>query len=230
MSGWIPQSADPALALDLLTEDPRPWVIFDKPGVRLKWVIGFQDDRAAQVTQLEWVDPSGSDPGGRMKQVDVAVSGAGPSGPWIDVGTWTLRRAADGSVAPFTFVEPTWVRFLRFMGSPIPKGAVSMELPATLRVIERPTDATYRSVLGQWGQGNLDGPREWLDPPSLAPPAADVPDGNDTPATADALAGAEASVGRVHIGEDVDWYALSVPRVTTASPSGLVGHPRSRSG
>lgn len=210
---WMdPQSTfgDPALAPDLLTEDPRPWQILAEPGTRLTWAIGFHDDRAAQVTQLEWVDPAGSDTSGRMNSVDLAISTVGPSGPWVDAGTWTLHRAADGSVTPFTFADPTWVRFLRFIGSPIPKDGSSMELPATLRAIERPTDATYRSILGEWGQGNLQGPRESLDPPSIATPP-DVPDDNDTPATADPLVAGQPSAGRVHIGEDVDWYALSVP-------------------
>jgi hypothetical protein len=222
---WMdPQSEDMSLAPDLLTQDPRSWQIYDKAGVRLTWVIGFQDDRAAQVTQLQWVDPSGSDPTGRMESVDLAISTVGPSGPWVDAGTWTLHRAADGSVTPFTFPEPIWARFVRFTGSPIPKHHSAMELPATLGVIERSTDASYRSILGQWGQGGLQGPREWLDPPSQATPA-DAPDDNDTPATADPLVGGQSSAGQVHIGEDVDWYALSVPGGDNSVTFTVAGEP-----
>ena len=31
-------------------------------GTQPSWVIGFQDDRAALLTELQWVDPPPSDP------------------------------------------------------------------------------------------------------------------------------------------------------------------------
>ena len=83
-------------------------------------------------------------------------------------------------------------------------------MPATLRVIERATDADYRSILGEWGTDSPPAPYEWLQPPDLAEPRAS-PTQPTTPDAADPLPAGERASGRVHTGEDVDWYAITVP-------------------
>ena len=119
---WMdPQPGSPDVLDGMLTEDPKPWTSYLPGGTPISWVTGFQDDRAAQVTGLQWVDPPGSDPAKRFPSVDVQVSVESPLGPWQDVGTWQLERAADGSVAPFTFDPPTWARFIRLSGQ-VPAG------------------------------------------------------------------------------------------------------------
>ena len=67
---WMePQPGSPDAAEGVLTEDPTPSKTYLPAGTPIHWVTGFQDDRAAQVTRLEWVDPAGSTqdslPGGR---------------------------------------------------------------------------------------------------------------------------------------------------------------------
>ena len=85
-------------------------------GTQPQWVVGFQDDRAAQISELRWVDPAGSDPKTRFRTVDVAVSVDSPLGPWRDIGTWRLDRSG-GAVTPFAVPDATWARFVRFTGS-----------------------------------------------------------------------------------------------------------------
>ncbi|MEJ7763841.1 MAG: discoidin domain-containing protein, partial [Thermomicrobiales bacterium] len=45
-----------------------------EPGQTISWVVGFRDDRAAQITAIAWSDPDASDPAVRFDQVTVEVS------------------------------------------------------------------------------------------------------------------------------------------------------------
>ena len=180
-------------------------------GQQAQWVVAFRDDRAAQVTELQWVDPTGSDPQSRFTALDVEVSTDSPLGPWQSLGTWQLQRAADGAVAPFTLAAPAWARFIRFSGAGDPEAPSYREFPATLRVLERPTDATYLSILGEWGQSSPRGIYEVLVPAVSPAAGVDTADVGDTPETGSSLAiGAEAA-GHVARGKDVDWYTMTIP-------------------
>ncbi len=204
-----PQFAAQSEAQRMLREDPDvDQVVSAQPGAVPTWVIGFQDDRMTQLTGLQWVDPPGSDPSSRSKRVRVDISTAGPLGPWQPFGTWRLSRARDGSVAPFEFPGPTWARFVRFTADPVPTTGYRWEVPAILRAQEVPTSDHYRSVIGEWGEGNPNGPFEWSTAPVTAPPA-DRGEPNDTPETALPLAPDVTATGYVSRDTDVDWYAVT---------------------
>ncbi len=115
----------------ILTDDPTeyPTSLNAVAGDVLSTVIGFQDDRQALLTGIEWSDPVPSDPRLRNRSVDVAISATSPVGPWVDVGTWKLQRADDGTVPAFQFETPTWARFVRLTGTPVRKGEYYIELP-----------------------------------------------------------------------------------------------------
>jgi Mg-chelatase subunit ChlD len=211
---WMfPGPTDPTQPEGMLSEAAEsawaPWVVGMSP---ISWAIGFADDRAAQVTDLEWVDPPGSDATMRFDAVHVAVSSGSALGPWQDLGTWSLDRAADGTVAPFRLPAPTWARFVRISGAG-PADTGYWQMPTTIRVLERPIDTGYRSVLGAWGRGEAAGTFEHLVPPdpSGLELEFDLTDGNDTPETATPLTVDEATAARIRRGEDVDWYSLVVP-------------------
>ena len=207
---WMrPQQGDPAFAEGLLSEDPSNSQISLEPRTPVEWVVAFRADRAAQVTELQWVDGPSADPAARFDRVDVSASLVSPVGPWRDLGTWQLERAADGGVTPMTLAEPTWARYLRFSGVGGSKTSYTFDLPATLRVIERDSAAEYRSILGEWGTDRPAGPYEWLQP--AAADDADAADAADNPEAATILPAGERAQGRVHADEDVDWYALTVP-------------------
>ncbi len=210
----VPGATDPSLAEGLLDEGPEPnhWKPYLEPGTEVSWVVGFRDGRAAQVTELQWVDPPGSDPLQRFDQVTVQVSTETPLGPWRDVGTWQLTRAGDGSVPAFPFSEPTWARFVRIAGAG-PTETGYQELPTTLRVIERATDDTYRSIVGAWGRNEPNAIRELLEPPDLSAVATpvDLADGNDTAETATPLVADVTQDARIQRGKDIDWYELTIP-------------------
>ena len=208
---WMrPQATSQEEADAMLLDDSiQRYPMYSKEGQRHRWVIGFQDDREALLERLEWRDPDDSDPGIRIRRVEVEA-GDSPIGPWAPLGTWRLDRADDGAVAPFELPDRTWTRFLRFTTGPVRKGTFQLELPAALRVIEHPTDDTYRSILAEWGSASPMGPRDLLEPPELA--SALAPDlDDDDPSNARPLPPGTTARDRVHRGEDEDWYTLTIP-------------------
>ena len=166
----VPQTSSQGDADAMLIDEPgERLVMYSDAGQRLSWVVGFQDDREALLERLEWQDPDGSDPAIRIRRVEVEASTSSPIGPWTPLGTWRIERGEDGSVAPFVLPDGTWARFLRFTSGPTRKGTYQLERPAAIRVIEHPTDDTYRSILGEWGYASPMGPHDLLEPPDLTP-------------------------------------------------------------
>lgn len=227
MEPWL---SDRGLLARMLDADRGRETTSGTSGDEFLLVLGFRDDRAAQITELGWVDPDGSDPATRLESIAVEVSTSSPLGPWRPLGTWSLERAEDGAVAPFPMPAETWARFLR-LRAPIPASAASpdvdtLELPASLRVIERATDSEYRSVVGEWGDSRPSGPYEWLTSATLAPTDRDA---GDSPEAATPLPPDVAHRDRVRFEHDEDWYAISVPEgqetlsiSITAQPSSAV--------
>jgi hypothetical protein len=219
-------SDDPAFPLTLLDEDPARRSMRVDAGTRPSFVLGFHHDRAARISELQWVDPAGSTPEARFAEVEVEVSVDGPLGPWEPLGTWSLDRADDGTITPYVLDEVRWARFLRLTGDPVTEGAYEWEYPATVRVIEQAATDEYRSILGEWGANQPLGIYEALNPP--APDAltvADEPDAPDSPAEASPLSAGEAVTGRANIGVDVDWYAVTVPDGQNTLTFDLTGVP-----
>ncbi len=208
---WMdPQPPNDALAMGMLSEDPTPWLVSVARNRPARFIVGFHDDRAAQVTELQWVDPPGSTPGTRPAHVALDVSVDSPTGPWRSTGTWSLDRAEDGSVAPFVLPVPTWARFIRLTPDAPTDADSSWEMPSTLRVMERPTDDQYRSVLGEWGMGSPLGIHELLVPPTITVDDA-ATDADGAPETATPLAIGQVASGSVHRDQDEDWYLIRMP-------------------
>jgi hypothetical protein len=211
-----PGPSDPRQLEGMLDEEQLTdaWEPYLEPDSTFTWVVGFRDGRAPQVSELQWVDPAGSDPAQRFERVQVEIGTGSPLGPWEDAGIWQLTRAADGSVPAFRFDEPTWARYVRISGDGPAETKGYWETPATFRVLERPTDDTYRSIVGAWGRNRPDAIRESLEPPDLSNAAARAtigPDGDDTPGAATPLTIDVPYDGRIQRGVDVDWYQLTVP-------------------
>lgn len=206
---------DPRQGEGMLSEEleTSAWTPYLEPKTDFSWVVGFRDGRAAQVTDMEWVDVAGSDPALRFASVEVEVSVDSPLGPWQEVGTWDLARAEDGSVAPFAFAEPTWARYIRFTGEGPTERKEYRETPVALRILERATDDTYRSITGAWGWTSVPAIREWLQPrdPDAWTARRSAADGDDHPAVATALAEGVAVDADIQRGLDTDWYTLTIP-------------------
>ena len=199
----------------MLTDDPTEYPYTPTPGsaTRPTVVIGFQDDRQALLTRLEWVDPVPSDPDQRMRHVDVAVSTTSPVGPWAARRHLGPERGRPtGASRRSQFETPTWARFVRLTGDRIKKkDTYYVEEPATVRVIEAPTERHLPLDPGRMG------PRQPARTPRVVasrrtcPVVADAQDDDDTPETARTLTPGTTGAGRVHRDEDVDWYSVTIP-------------------
>lgn len=203
-------------------------------GGTVSWMVGFQDDRAALVTSLVWADSTGSDPASRIEAVTVEVATDGATGPWTSIVTWTLDRSqGDPS---FTFPQPTWARFIRFTAAPAVPGGVAtpeatqtIELPDIIHVVEAASGAAigagsepYRSILGEWGEGQPRAIYEAL-VPSVVPQVG--PDAGNTADAATSLPLGTPVTDTAAIGSDDDWYAVTIPAGMTRLTLDLDGYP-----
>jgi Mg-chelatase subunit ChlD len=174
----------------------------------LTFVLGFRNGRAAQLTRIEWLDSAETlSSSEAVPAVTIEASLTSPVGPWLELADWTLQRAADGR-AVLDFTEPVTARYLRF-SAPVPPETRYLRVPQELRVLEREADGEYLSALGEWGHGSRDGIIEYLEPASTAGRMVSTGD-NATRATALPLASGEVAEGTVLVGEDVDWYRLTI--------------------
>jgi hypothetical protein len=208
-----PDLPDPAMAAILDGSDTQllddSWY---EPDGTQRLVIGFRDDRAAQVTRLEWVEQDGTDPALRFARAQVGVSTGSPFGPWRSLGTWDLSLGPDGLVAPFEPSEPVWARFVHLtLEVPADQDRSYRTLPGQVRILERATADSYRSILGEWGQSSSRAILEVLEPEVVAGDTPDDADGPDDPTEAEPLAEGQAVRGHVARAVDVDWYDVTVP-------------------
>lgn len=203
--------SDPHTASNTFLQAPSSPTRADVLGTEgeFTFVIGFHNTRAAQLTRLEWQDfPQAIVSGEALPAVTVEVSMTGAAGPWELLAEWEFERDTD-STAVLEFEEPVWARYLRFSGTTATPGQRYVSTPQRVSAIEREADGSnYLSVLGEWGTGSPEAVYEYLNP---APPAvAGGADSNDTMQTADRLRSGETAEGTVLVGEDVDWYRLSI--------------------
>ncbi|MEO6014571.1 MAG: VWA domain-containing protein [Devosia sp.] len=177
-------------------------------GIRPQFTVGFNEDRAAQITRLEWLDSASRDGASLFPAVEVEASTETPLGPWTSLGTWQIDRSTAGR-ASMAFDTPIWARFLRFSSTALLKDGENPQFPTELHVFERSTDGTYRSILGEWGEYSPDGYYEMSQP---APPAARIQTAeHQSRETAEPLAMAETASGRVELDKRQDWYKIVQP-------------------
>jgi len=175
-------------------------------GTRPQFVVGFNENRAAQISAIEWTDSSLDTYARYFPGVLVEASTETPLGPWVSQGE--IPMVGEGRSVK-TFETPIWARFLRFTSlEAVTEDGVNIQFPTGLRIEERATDANYRSILGEWGQYSPAGFYETTLPPSAARPETSA---NDTRETAEALAMGEIVSGRVEISRDEDWYRIVQP-------------------
>ena len=215
---WSSWKATPRGLESMLTEDSGPRFRAD-PNLPNQWVVGFHHDRAARIEELRWEDDSNTSR--LLSEVQVAVSTAGPIGPWEPVGTWPLERGPDG-VRPYRFETPVWARFIRFSTTE-PDRPEYWDLPKTLRVLESAVGGDYRSALGEWGHYSRQAAYELQQDEETA--AANEAASNDSRQSAQALAPGATAQGTVTLGEDTDWFSVNVPPESNTIEVTLTGTP-----
>jgi outer membrane protein OmpA-like peptidoglycan-associated protein len=196
-------------------------VVKAEKGVTPQWIVGFQDNRAAQIRRIEWVEQPGRSTAPGLRTVAVSVSTEGPVGPWKELTKWQIALDAKGRAA-FDLAEPVWARFVKFAAAAPVAQTSELLYPKQIRIFERATDDTYRSILGEWGDLNQDAVFEWR----AKPPAASAKIGaNGDREHAQPLALESPVEGQVMLGRNEDWYRIDVPSDLNALSIVLDGRP-----
>jgi hypothetical protein len=206
----------------LLLPDSADVGVRVNPGATLEWVIGFHHNRAAQIDGIEWVDVA--DPGSRttLAEVEVAVSLDSPLGPWQPIADWQLDG---GTEKRLDFDAPVWARFVRFSTASVDERTTVMA-PSVVRILERPADGTYRSILGEWGSDGHRAIFEELHPPE--PPLPFVLAEHDRRENAAQVVPGDVVQGRVWLGRHEHWYRLEMPPEQNTLELELQGDPTVR--
>lgn len=219
--------SDPLISDDTRTvkgifeEGDKGPVVSAPPGVAPQLTVGFHEDRAAQISELEWTDSEPALEASTFPSVIVEASTETPLGPWKSLGEWKLD-ANRPSIK--TFDTPVWARFLRFTSTKAAGDAgEKFQLPTKLRITESAKDPSYRSILGEWGQYVAESFYETTLPEAVA--AKPESDDNDTREKAEALPLDQPVAGRVEIGRDVDWYKIAQPAGLDLLTIELSGEP-----
>jgi hypothetical protein len=176
-------------------------------GVKAAFVVGFNENRAAQIAALEWTESALDIYAQHMPGVVIEASTESPLGPWTPIGEFAI--SGEGQVKT-SFDPPVWARFLRFTSTRAAAAdGETVQFPTSLRIEERVTDGTYRSILGEWGQYS---PVSFYETTLPEPPTA-KPEGaaNDTRESAEPLEIGQTVSGRIELGTDEDWFKVVQP-------------------
>ena len=191
-----------------------------------EWVVGFRHNRAAQISRLEWIQPAADRNTKTLTKVEVAVSTESPTGPWTPVASWSIT-AKNGSSTTLDLAQPVWARFVRFSTTE-PKNAVQYwKLAESIRIYERPADATYRSVVGEWGHYARAGIYERMVAAATSAKSEEI-SGNGKREDARKIDAGKSYRGKVIVDEDEDWYRIDVPGDHNRLRVNLQGDPMLR--
>ncbi|MFN8440113.1 MAG: VWA domain-containing protein [Caldilineaceae bacterium] len=204
-------------------ESEQPSAYASDTPLPAEWVVGFHHERAARITTLHWRNWESSDPLQRFSDVAVEVSTQSPVGPWQPLVNWTLDPTSS-ETQTLTLDAPVWARFVRFVAQP-PAEQRSYAFPEQIAIDEAPVDATYRSILAEWG-----GPRpqaifeQMSEVHPLASQINEV-EPNNSRETAQALGIEQPINGTVVVNGDEDWFKLTVPAEANTLNLRLGGDP-----
>ncbi len=212
---------------DAILDGSRPVMVTVPAASTPRFVIGFHHGRAAKIVRLEWRETERPVPAfepERLSEVEIEVSTESPLGPWRPLGRWTLP-GEPGDAKPFVLPSPVWARYVRFSApSPAPS-ELALVLPERIGIIEQAQDASYRSILGEWGLDGSQGPYEAETSPADETPALAEAARNDGPGEAQLLAAGATARGVVYLGRDEDWYQVATAADANTLSVELEGEP-----
>jgi len=187
-----------------------------------QWVVGFHHNRAARVTQLDYIPDTTSGSAPQFNSLKVSVSAESPLGPWREVADWDAQKLV--SSPTIAFAESPWIRFVRFVATGDQNTAY--RCPHDIVIREAAGENGYRSILGEWSEYGASGPFE-AEQPSNAfnyPPLGGASAGSATKIVANTSI--SSSVKRER---NDDWFRYELTSADQRSNSLLIqiAHPNS---
>lgn len=217
---WPPAFYSPVAILD---SEKTSHPVRTKPGVEVEYVIGFHENRAAQIQRVEWGNVEEVRPAYAFERVVVALSRESNVGPWEAVGE--LKPGTKVGPTVLQFEKPLWARFVKFTG--IRQGDSGMAAaPNVIRIWERPGDDDYRSVLSEWGHASREG---YYEQQAGLPPEAEITaSGHTSRASAASLDAGQVAAGQVTLAKHAHWYRLRMPADANTLLVTVTGDPTVR--
>lgn len=221
---WItPQSRPAVNGEDAPWPGTQPVVFTPGPQTTAAWVFAFRAHRAALITELTWKQATPTDSSQqRIGTVEVSSSTAGPFGPWTAIGRWRIAPGSDG-MARLKLAQPTWIRDLRIRV--IQPSSGKLLLPQRMGAAEQQSGATYRSIVGEWGDESSEaGFEEQTSQSKAAAPPVPAHAAHSRDKAGALAPGAQAS-GVVKLGDSGEWYRIEVPNAARQLIFQLGGQP-----
>lgn len=231
--------ADPALGGHLVwSNPPEPYAprgvltpddasnpaVMARGESRKDYVIAFKQNRAAQITGIDWLYAEDAREGTKtFERIEVAVSLESTIGPWLPLGE--LEVNPQDFNGRLVLAEPAWARFVRLIAYRAADKKTA-QAPGQILIHERPQGPEYQSVLGEWGTQGHRAFYEWQ--LGMTAVAAALTSDNTSRATAAALKIATPASGQVALGEYSHWYQLPVPADQNLLNITLQGDPTVR--
>jgi Mg-chelatase subunit ChlD len=216
---WRSFKASDYIVSELLTGSKRNNIAYLFNDLPNEWVIGFQHNRMAKITKLEW-EANQKPYKKTLEKVRLAVSQDGPSGPWQPLGEWKLN--SQNAISTYSFKTPIWARFIRFTAE-VEKSQY-IELPKQIRTFEQQSTTKYRSVIGEWGHYDARGPYEWQKRDSTASNTIKTA-ANHAKTTALPVTFDKVYPGTASLGSKAAWYRVAIPKGSNTLEWQLSGYP-----
>ncbi|MEJ2090154.1 MAG: hypothetical protein P8Y69_17170, partial [Gammaproteobacteria bacterium] len=217
---WPPDYYSPVAILDEATVSNAARI---GPDAELEYVIAFQDNRAAQIQRIEWTNPEGVRPEYALERIIVSVGAESPLGPWKKVGE--LDPGYSAETTTLELESPEWARFVKFTGLRQGESGIALR-PNVIRIWERPTGESYRSILAEWGLLSRKG---WFEEQRGIPPEPELTAStNTTRDTAITLQPEHAVNGQVQLAKLSHWYRLTMPADANTLKVSMSGEPTVR--
>jgi hypothetical protein len=232
-----PSSAGPE---DILLEDGKVRSINADTDGSKDFVIGFNRNRVARITRVEWLNRAGMlEADLKFKQLRVFASLESSVGPWIPLGEVALGELDPVELdlnklgvepgrtgAVLNLSEPVWARFIR-LSAQSEKSSDYRHQPDVVRIWEAPTSMDYRSVLTEWGDTNFRAFYELQK--GLPEVAAVLASDNDSRERAAVLVANEPVRGLVSLNQKLEnWYRILVTGNHNTLSVNLGGSPTVR--
>lgn len=173
-----------------------------RAGHAVEALIGFQDNRAARLTSIAWFGHP--DDGTRVEGAEVALSLAGPRGPWRVVGTLAAPRSGE-TESRLALGESQWARVVRLRFARDPQER--RFLPDRIGVFE---DPEAPPVLGLWEDDRPDA--GWEASAAPLPQSIPAPSGGRDAEHAVALPLGIEQTSSVQLGRNEDWWRIRIPQ------------------
>ena len=208
--------------INLLTEEKENTYVRSKNNDEWQWVVGFHQQRAALISEIQWISQDFSEKKQFFDRVKISVSTTSPVGPWQEILSSDISNTEVANT--FALKKPRWARYVKFNVGAVPSREYRY-MPETIKIFEQPVSENYSSILAEWGEYNPFSYYEMTKPQSLKNKYPEL--NNTTKNTAYDLSELQMISGQVQLeqADKPDWYKFKLDQGKNTINISLTGDP-----